>query len=340
MIARETNSEETPRPSFAGFGSVSVEDIQPGQSLAGARLAGLDLSGRDLSGCDLSGADLNRADLSGARLIGADLSHATLYQANIEGAQLLNCQLIGADLNEVRGSEAVFGNSNLSDAVLFNADLEGASFTHSIARSVDFRATKLNGARMRDADLAGSDFSKAEMTGADLTNALVHSAAFRDTDLQSSHLRNMAGYESADWIGVDLHDADFAGAYLARRMILDQNYLHEFRSRSRLNAFLYQVWWLTSDCGRSFARWAMWTAIVALTFAGLYTTVAVDYGDYQTTISPLYFSVVTLTTLGYGDAVPASLPAQMMALAEVILGYVMLGGLLSIFATKMGRRAE
>ena len=57
-------------------------------------------------------------------------------------------------------------------------------------------------------------------------------------------------------------------------------------------------------------------------------------------LSSFYFSVVTLTTLGYGDVLPASLGAQVVVLFEVIMGYIMLGGLLSIFATKMGRRAE
>ena len=67
---------------------------------------------------------------------------------------------------------------------------------------------------------------------------------------------------------------------------------------------------------------------------------ALDYGDQRTPLSSLYYSVVTLTTLGYGDVVPASIWAQLLAMVEVLLGYVMLGGLLSIFANKMARRAE
>jgi voltage-gated potassium channel Kch len=50
--------------------------------------------------------------------------------------------------------------------------------------------------------------------------------------------------------------------------------------------------------------------------------------------------LVTLTTLGYGDVVPTSLAAQMLAVLEALLGYVGLGGLLSILANKMARRAD
>jgi len=37
---------------------------------------------------------------------------------------------------------------------------------------------------------------------------------------------------------------------------------------------------------------------------------------------------------------PTARTAQIVAMAEVFLGYVMLGGLLSIFSNKMARRAE
>jgi hypothetical protein len=123
-------------------------------------------------------------------------------------------------------------------------------------------------------------------------------------------------------------------------LILDQNYLDEFRKASRTSAAIYYVWWLTSDCGRSFTRWAAWTGFAMLFFASLYGTVDVDYGDHQTFLSPLYYSVVTLTTLGYGDVVPASLGAQIIAIVEVLIGYLALGGLMSIFANKMARRAD
>jgi hypothetical protein len=47
-----------------------------------------------------------------------------------------------------------------------------------------------------------------------------------------------------------------------------------------------------------------------------------------------------MTTLGYGDVIPVSTGAQMIAMLQVLLGYIMLGGLLSIFSNKLARRAE
>jgi hypothetical protein len=68
--------------------------------------------------------------------------------------------------------------------------------------------------------------------------------------------------------------------------------------------------------------------------------VAIDYGEYRTWFSPIYFSFVTLTTLGYGDAVPMSLTAQIVVSLQAVTGYMGLGGLLSILGNKMARRAE
>ena len=149
----------------------------------------------------------------------------------------------------------------------------------------------------------------------------------------------LSGADPAD-IGADVREIDFTGAHLCRRFILDQNYLAEFRSKSRANLWLYWTWWLTSDCGRSILRWALCTGVLVMAFAGLYMLVDVDYGPHETVLSPFYFSVVTLTTLGFGDVLPTSIGAQLITMTEVAIGYMALGGLLSIFSNKMARRAE
>jgi hypothetical protein len=72
----------------------------------------------------------------------------------------------------------------------------------------------------------------------------------------------------------------------------------------------------------------------------MYAFSGVDYGKHDNWIGPFYYSVVTITTLGYGDIVPATPVARMIAICEVGIGYIMLGGLLSIFTNKMARRGE
>ncbi|MCB2187707.1 MAG: hypothetical protein KQJ78_14900 [Deltaproteobacteria bacterium] len=51
-----------------------------------------------------------------------------------------------------------------------------------------------------------------------------------------------------------------------------------------------------------------------------------------------YYSVVTFPTLGFGDITQHSDGARLAVMAEVVLGYVRLGGLISIFANLITRR--
>ena len=66
----------------------------------------------------------------------------------------------------------------------------------------------------------------------DLSGADVSHAIFRNADLSSARLRAIRGYPTADWIGIEMIDASFAGAYILRREIMDQNFLYEFRQKS------------------------------------------------------------------------------------------------------------
>ena len=252
------------------------------------------------AGCDLRGADLTRAGLEGVSLV----------QAELEGAQLAGAKLGGASL---AGAKAEGANLELAD---------------------------LRGARLEGASLNGAHLNKADLREARLDRASVEKASFRGSDLRGSSLAHLRGFRNADWIGVDIRDINFSGAHLIARHMRDENFLFEYRSQSGAHRGLYWFWWLTSDCGRSLFRWSLFTLALLLFFAGAYLFVDMDFGDNATAISPLYFSVVTMTTLGFGDALPKSQAAQWMTMCQVCTGYVMLGGLLSILAGKMARRAD
>ncbi|MEM1448310.1 MAG: pentapeptide repeat-containing protein [Planctomycetota bacterium] len=322
-----------------------LERVRAGETTAqslplrGAMLVEADLSDLDLSACDLSGADLSRANLEGARLFGAKLGGATLFEVKADGAELAGADLTGANLADGSFERAGFGRAVLAGADLSNARLAGASLTSADLSRAILAAADLRDARLCDVTLSGADLTHATLDEADLTGASVDGARFDHASLAGTALTGTRFFRRASWLAVDLRNIDFSGAYLLRDFIQDQNFLDEFRRQSRLHEWIYRLWWLTSDCGRSAFRWAACGAIIAMFFAGLYTQVGIDYGDYQTPLSPVYFSVVTFTTLGYGDALPTTTAAQAIVIAEVVAGYVMLGGLLSLITNKLARRA-
>ncbi len=306
----------------------------------GASLRGEDLSGLELSGADFTDADLSDAVLDGTRLFKAKLDRASLVGATMGGAELTGASLRRANMEGVRGFNCGFGLADLSEARLFGADFSSSTFTKATLARADLRTVVFERGRMRETDLRGADCTGASFRHVDLALAQVHGAIFNNADFREARLRQVTGFEKALWYGVDIRDINFAGAYRLRRFVVDQNYLKEFREINRFSNFVYYVWWITSDCGRSMIRWCLWIGVLISLFAWLYSFLGIDYGKYPDWIAPFYYSVVTITTLGYGDIVPATPVARIVAMAEVMIGYIMLGGLLSIFTNKMARRGD
>lgn len=146
-----------------------------------------------------------------------------------------------------------------------------------------------------------------------------------------------------------------------KRYIDDENWIRSWRQRDRLRKVLFFFWELTSHCGRSFLLWMFWALLMAVLFGAVYAEYSVPSWlpapvksllvriDPEVRISPedrkptrftpYYFSIVTFTTLGFGDVKPMDLPGEIWLALEVVLGYIMLGGLISIFANKFARRS-
>lgn len=299
-----------------------------------------DLRGANFNGADLRDLDLSERDLSGIQLFGADLRGVNLQDANLEGAELSTANLEGAVLDGAHCKRTGFGRANLDHASLFKTNLEHATLTQASLKHANLSCANLHHCRMREADLTEADLTEADLRHADLSLSIIRKADFTNTDLRHARLRMLRQFKSANWIGVDIRDVNFSGAYLMRREIVDQNFIKEFRSHSRLSKILYYPWLWTCDCGRSMFRWCCCIGLLLLLFTYLYTLVGIDYGTYPTSLSPLYFSVVTLTTLGFGDVAPNCIGGQIIVMLEVSTGYVMLGGLLSIFSNKLARRGD
>jgi len=133
------------------------------------------------------------------------------------------------------------------------------------------------------------------------------------------------------------------GSSRFRRYAQDQDYIEEFKEA---HPVYYTFWLALTDCGRSMTRVVMWSVAFALFFGLVFYAL----GEQAFVIaqreemgwSPftmIYYSVVTFTTLGFGDITPRTPLAAGIVMVEVITGYLMLGILISILATKVARRS-
>jgi hypothetical protein len=176
-------------------------------------------------------------------------------------------------------------------------------------------------------------FAHCRLENADFRKAWINEVSFEDSDL---------GYvkfdRGTDFVNIDLSRIRGSSNPLFVSFIRRKHYLKHFKEQGWRNKVLYYVWLLISDCGQSFFRWASVSVLICALFGYIYSLFPSSFflanGRSATAFTFYYYSVVTFTTLGFGDVVPKDLWAELAVTVQVILGYIMLGGLISIFATK------
>lgn len=305
----------------------------------------------------LVGADYCDAKLSGRDLSGLNLSDSDFFNADFTKTNLKKTDFSGADLAHAQMEQAALYKANLTGSILQEANLTKADLSATDCRKADFRGASLVGANFTDADLRNADFSHADLRGADLTRANITGAKFHFCQLSDANIthlnyggfRDMAGL----YYGVRGIDATYGNAIFVRDA-KDQDYIDTFYQTildkeqgfiRSLDLVLFRAWGLI-DHGRSLAKVGFYAFIIA-TFYGLIYLMDMSFGweimDYsnsaRTWFTPFYYSVVTYTTLGFGDVTADSLFGEIFVISEVIIGYFTLGLLLAILANTIARRS-
>ncbi|MGI9325758.1 MAG: pentapeptide repeat-containing protein [Pseudomonadales bacterium] len=296
-------------------------------SLRSANLSSADLAAADISGADLTSAELFNTDFTGAIMSRVDLERAflidaTLSLAHLNGANLTRAHLSGADLTSARLNNARMVGADLSDAKLIDADLRGANLSHCDLSNADLTGADLTGATLNNATLLAADFSRANVTGIEFNQR----ETCKDIRIETAN-----------------------GNALFKRYAQDQAYVEEY---AVTRPMAYRLWKYSSNCGRSLSLWIWWCVCIAVVFSLVFhfhlggnesfalSQLAEEPGYDPDSWAPmLYYSVVTFTTLGFGDIVPRTQEAAWWIMGEVVLGYFMLGGLITILATKLARRS-
>jgi uncharacterized protein YjbI with pentapeptide repeats len=305
------------------------------------------LSGADLSDLDLTGVNLGEADLSDAELCYSTLCDANLKMATLCGADFSGANLTGAELYKVNATNAYFTQADLTDCYLASADL----------RHTDMRGAKLVNADLSECDLSFADLSNADLTMAKLVKADLTEADFRYAvithanvlDVQYGTCRQMEGHYQA----IRGLDSCFGNALFVRDA-KDQDYLDTLDEQitliaspwhRRFKRLLFSGWGLI-DFGRSLAKTGFYALLLSLCYGFIYMLdIHLDWGlmDYSNSaeswLTPYYYSIVTYTTLGFGDITPKHWVGEIIVMSEVVLGYVTLSLLLSILANRVARRS-
>ncbi len=295
-------------------------------------------------------------DLRGFVFSEANLSEADISLAHLEMARFQQCDMRGTLLAFSRLTGATFHRCNLAGAKLWSADLRGATLARCDVAEDGGVTSFLNVLYTRNRRYP-KGIKRAMLALAQLwllvfdcvllflarifggkNRRSVFTPRWRmETQCPSLGLR---------WRATLVYHTDAAAlptweAPLFKRYISDEQYLDAVR---KTHPTWHWVWGITSDCGRNWILWAFWSQMIALVFAVIYLL----FPSMIEVSGPLpadnfltyyYFSIVTFTTLGFGDISAGSSLGSIVVILQVIIGYVFFGGLVAMLADKLARRA-
>ena len=119
-----------------------------------------------------------------------------------------------------------------------------------------------------------------------------------------------------------------------------------FFNREFWNWLEYKALEVTCNYGTSLMRWAITTIIFTILMAGGFAiidqlvdeasrTIAASSNIFAEAIDYFYFSMITITTVGFGDIAPLSVAAKLLAVAESFFGFLMLGIFIGLIQRKL-----
>lgn len=278
--------------------------VQNGQSLAGFELARAQLDGINLTipeqptGADLRYANLTRDSLKGARL----------YRADFTGATLLKANLSDANINAAR-----FEDADLLGAVFAGVHMEDTHWGHALRQDRDAYAAKRRG----ETEIALQNFREAEEIYRDLriiSEAQGHrrtSGEFFYREMLMRHHR-LPRFSLARWVSGFAHVLYGYGERPAHIIGCALGYLLVF-------AVLY-----------------FWLGLLDNNVLEIFDPAKSFGANLRSFGDCLYFSIVTFTTVGYGDVVPHA-GTKAIAAIEALSGNFIMALFVVVFVRKMAR---
>jgi len=332
--------------------------------LDGARFTSANFSESTLKGVSavatsFGGVDFTDAILENARLQEASFGGASICRANLKGAHLEGADLIGAEILETELINAILRDTNLKRAKIVGTNLTGANLVHVNMLNSKLTNTNLTATNLQNSELSSANFVDCELRDADLTGCLLRACIFKRTNIEGADFRMsmVDGFtrfldcmfdERTDFRGVGLGNIRIreSDRIFLERNIRKMNW-DEWYNDHKLQKWIVQPFWWISDYGYSTWRIIIVFAISTILFAFIYGIAGEVFlqGIFNSgkkfkpawrywlvrIFRPLYFSVVTMTTLGLGDirSNPKSVFGHTFIIFQVVWGYILLGAIIT-----------
>jgi len=264
-------------------------------------------------GKSLSGINLKFANLQDANLVEADLRDCDLTRANLKGAHLYG--------------------ANLENAILYKANLDDANLKNSILTNCHILGANLADAKLENINLGPEGKLIYELEGEKEKDFSKAKLKFKEAE---EVYRSMKLTLQSQSLGED------AGNYFIREMICKRKQHSKFSFFRMLSKFVY----ISTGYGESIYRILVTIGAIIIVSAFLYGIEGVSYGDntlgffssdftlLDTIGNLIYFSVITFTTVGFGEITPIGPFGKFLTIFEGLIS----GVILTILIIAMYRR--
>lgn len=289
---------------------------------------------------------------------GERLDGATFRDAPLSGVDwLADCGLVGADFTDATLDDADLSGADLREATFREVSAAGASFDGANLHDASFVVADLRGATFRDARLYRLHFADARVDG----ETQFDEVAVSERRLQDGSENDDADFAAATWIYRELEHLyednampERGRAYYLRGQDLRRRYAWLDGTYARA-LFLEASRWVTLY-GTSPWRILAASAALIVGSAVLYPLTGgirevagdsvITYRIADPEVSPttymievffksLYFSVVTFSSLGYGDIQPVGGYARLIASVETLLGTLLMALLIFVLTRRL-----
>jgi hypothetical protein len=252
-----------------------------------------------------------------------------------------------------------------SNTYFFNANFEGANF-----KKVEFDNCDLPNCNFRNSFLNDVSFKETRFCGSDISGASVAFTHFDDYAVEDKLIYKPISYSYILMylmaivlykIGISVKESwlpnnhtKFFGGRGAKDLTLATN--KEFRSYlnwydytlttlqtldkisllekiTRVSQLVFTKGWT------SLSVLFLWALIINIIFSFIYINLSSQLRGFNGEwLTSFYYSIVTFTTLGYGEIHPIGNLAKIVVIIEVFLGYVILGCFVFILGSKASDR--
>ncbi|NTS76136.1 pentapeptide repeat-containing protein [Catenovulum sp. SM1970] len=292
----------------------------------------------DKSGMDLADK-LERYARSGGLTQGLQLK-----RANLSGINLVNRDsLLGYDFS---GSD--FYRCNLSHAHLFNIQIRNGSLMKA-----DLREANLHCAKLENTNLLGIKLHKAKIDNLEIGKYLLQEQDAKKAEVDHDLPLALDNYEQAEEIYRDIRKAaeysglfELAGKCMHKELTMRRMRMPKFSGRRVFSKLVD----LFCGYGERPINVILFSMVLIFICSLGYFTLGINYGgdiikldtelsfsdNLMNFFSALYFSVVTFTTLGYGDITPVGF-ARLISAFEAFAGNFTIALFVVVFVKKMTR---